>query len=243
MSIPASTARGRRTSARTDHGPTVSYVLPVRDCQQRVADDVMRTLDMLSDLVDATSELVVVDDGSRDATIEAIETLSQTYPQIRVVRHHRPRGMEAAGQSGLERSTGELVFIQETSGTVRSADMDRLLRLAKDESVVAARAESTTPPTHAPLLRRLKTWAGSAANVTGAPNGRPLPNAMPDRSSSAVNAGAAVQMIRRPHLNRLGTGGTTGASSGSMANAASVRRPKLTSQTIQTSRMERVSLY
>ena len=58
------------------------------------------------------------------------------------MRHSRPRGLEAAGQTGLERSTGEIVFIQETNATVRIEDMRRLLRMSEDKSVVAARAES-----------------------------------------------------------------------------------------------------
>ena len=101
------------------------------------------------------AEIIVVDDGSRDTTPEILDDMRSRYPQVRVARHSRPRGMEAAGQTGLDRATGELVFIQESNNSVRIEDLHRLLRMSEDESIVAARAESTPRPLSAPLMRRL----------------------------------------------------------------------------------------
>ena len=165
----------------------LSVVVPVRDAADAIGETLQRLLEHLTDLTEGPTELIVVDDGSRDATPEVLDELKQTFPQIRVLRHGTPRGLEAAGQTGLERATGDLVFIQETAGLMRIEDVRRLLRMAADPDVVAARAESHTPDPIDPLVRRLRAWA--------------------DQSDRQIKADAApspaVQMVRRPHLADL----------------------------------------
>ena len=121
--------------------------------------------------------------------MEVLAELKSRYPQVRIVRHSRPRGMQAAGQTGLERATGELVFIQETDTTVRIEDMRRLLQMSEDRSIVAARAESTPRPLSAALIRRLRAWGTNADQQV--------------ESQSVTVEKSSLQMIRRPHLQSL----------------------------------------
>ena len=167
----------------------LSVVLPVRDREHDVAARVERVLDALMGMTRDPAEVVVVDDGSRDATPEVLDDLSARYPQVRVIRHSRPRGMEAAGQTGLECATGDLVFIQESNTFVRIEDMQRLLKMSEDESVVAARAESTPKSLAPALLRRLRAWGTNADQQL-------------DVRSDQVES-SSLQMVRRPHLQTL----------------------------------------
>lgn len=167
----------------------MSVVLPVRDGEHRIAKRVEDVLDALSDMSREISEVVVVDDGSKDATPEVLDELKSRYPQVRVVRHSRPRGLEAAGQTGLERATGDLVFIQETDSMIRVEDMRSLLRMSEDESVVAARAESTPRPLSGALVRRLRAWGANADQQI--------------KTQGTTQHKSSLQMIRRPHLQTL----------------------------------------
>ena len=167
----------------------MSVVLPVRDGEHRIENHVVRVLEALSDMTRETTEVVVVDDGSKDSTSEVLDELKRRYPQVRVARHNRPRGMEAAGQTGLERATGDLVFIQETDSLVRVEDMRRLLQMSEDKSVVAARAETTPQPLSGALLRRLRAWGTKADQQI--------------KTKSAGMEKSSMQMIRRPHLHKL----------------------------------------
>ncbi len=169
--------------------PKVSVVLPVRDAESRIADEVKRILDALTDLSRHRCELIVVDDGSHDSTPEILTELVALYPQVRIARHGKPRGIEAAGQTGLEKATGEIVFIQEGNRAVRVEDMRRLFKMAEDESIVAARTESTPRPIGGALLRRLRAWGAAAAESLEAQN--------------QSNEATSLQMIRRPHLQHL----------------------------------------
>jgi len=169
--------------------PKVSVVLPIRNAEQRIVHEIERILDALVDLTSARSELIVVDDGSNDSTPELLDEVSSRFPQVRIARHAKPRGIETAGQTGLEKATGEIVFIQEDNRSVRLEDMRRLFRMADDETIVAARAESTPRPLSGAILRRMKAWGTQAAQH------------LEQQPVSLEPSG--LQMIRRPHLQRL----------------------------------------
>ncbi len=168
----------------------LSFVVPVRDGQHEIAFRVQCVHQAVCELTDRACELIVVDDGSRDATGEIVNRLIETHPRLRLVGHPRPRGLEAAGQTGLERATGEWVFIQETLGLIRLEDLRQLYRLANDPSVVAARTESRAEPVAPPLWRRLRQWGASRADpiVSQTPQATPV---------------AAIQFVRRSHLQTL----------------------------------------
>ncbi len=169
--------------------PKVSVVLPIRDAESRIEGEIKRILDALADLSSLRSEVIVVDDGSRDSTPEVLDEIVAKFPQVRIARHSKPRGIEAAGQTGLERATGEIVFIQEGNRPVRVEDMRRLFKMADDDSIVAARAESTPRPIGGALLRRLKAWGAAAAESL--------------ESEPQLGEPTSLQMIRRPHLQHL----------------------------------------
>jgi len=166
----------------------MSVVLPVRDSESQIGDRVVNVLDALADMSREAAEVIVVDDGSSDSTPEVLDEMKSRYPQVRVVRHSRPRGLEAAGQTGLERAMGDLVFIQETDAAVRIADLQRLLVMSDDESVVAARAESTPQAANGALMRRLRAWGT---------------NADQQLAVDPAESKSSIQMIRRPHLQQL----------------------------------------
>jgi glycosyltransferase involved in cell wall biosynthesis len=169
--------------------PNVSVVLPIRNAEQRIVAEIERVLDALADLTSGRSELIIVDDGSSDSTAELLDEVMARFPQVRVTRNSKPRGIETAGQTGLEKATSEIVFIQEDNRPMRLEDMRRLFRMADDETIVAARAESTPRPLSGAILRRLKAWGAHTAQQ------------LVEQPASLEPTG--LQMIRRPHLQRL----------------------------------------
>ncbi|MFH1033237.1 MAG: glycosyltransferase family 2 protein [Pseudomonadota bacterium] len=56
-------------------------------------------------------EIIVVDDGSADATAAIVEGLAG--PDLTLIRHGRNRGKGAAIRSGLARASGQVVIIQD----------------------------------------------------------------------------------------------------------------------------------
>jgi hypothetical protein len=120
---------------------TLSVVLSVHNAEKTLSRQVNRLLDMLPDLAQRF-ELLILDDGSTDHTEEVAHELAKDYPQLRVARHDQRRGSDAAVQTALDNTCGEILLLQDGKGTesFRSA----LRRYASQDS-----AERATPHQHA----------------------------------------------------------------------------------------------
>jgi len=93
---------------------SVSILLPVYNAESTLSDTVTDVLEVASDLSNCF-ELVIIDDGSADATSEVIDDLIHSYPQIRAVRHGEHLGPEAAIRTGLKHSTAEVILLRDTA--------------------------------------------------------------------------------------------------------------------------------
>ena len=92
-------------------------------------------------------EIIVVDDGSSDATAARAGDAGAT-----VVRHPYNKGNGAAVKTGIRRATGEFVLIVDGDGQHQAADAARIVsRLGEYDLVIGARSTGTQA-THARLL-------------------------------------------------------------------------------------------
>ena len=84
-------------------------------------------------------EIIVVDDGSGDATASHAESAG-----ARVVRHPYNKGNGAAVKSGIRAATGDYVLIVDGDGQHQPADAQRLVsRLGEYDLVIGARSRAT----------------------------------------------------------------------------------------------------
>lgn len=90
----------------------LTVLLPVQDAQATLAETVEEVLDATAALTDRF-ELLIIDDGSADATAEVGHELTRHYPQVRMIRHGKPLGRDAALRTGLSESRGEMVFVHD----------------------------------------------------------------------------------------------------------------------------------
>ena len=77
--------------------PAVTVVIPTHNRR----DLLMRTLRSVLDQEGITPDVIVVDDGGRDGTADAVRALQ--IPSVRVVRHEQGKGVSAARNAGLAR--------------------------------------------------------------------------------------------------------------------------------------------
>ena len=94
---------------------SLSVLLPVKNAQATLAKTVQEILDVAADLSEQF-ELLIIDDGSADATSEIATELTRNYPQVRAVCQGRSLGREAAIRSGLKQSRGDVVLLHEEKG-------------------------------------------------------------------------------------------------------------------------------
>ncbi len=85
--------------------PLVSVIIPVFNEAATVEQLIRRVRD-----VPIRKELIVIDDGSTDATVDVIAKLPE---DIRVLKHDRNRGKGAALRTGFAVATGSVLIVQD----------------------------------------------------------------------------------------------------------------------------------
>jgi glycosyltransferase involved in cell wall biosynthesis len=101
-------------------------------------------------------EVIVVNDGSRDATPELLDELARIYPQVRVVHHEVNRGYGGALRSGFAASTKEFVFYTDGDAQYDPAEMALLWeRMGDDVDLVNGYKISRSDPLHRVVIGRL----------------------------------------------------------------------------------------
>lgn len=117
--------------------PELSVVVPLYNEEANVAELGERLLGVLRAL-DGTWELVLVDDGSRDATLERLRVLQRADERVRIVALARNAGQHAAVLAGFSVARGEFVVTLDADLQNPPEEIPRLLDcFRKGHDVVA----------------------------------------------------------------------------------------------------------
>jgi glycosyltransferase involved in cell wall biosynthesis len=124
--------------------PSISVVLPAYNEEAVIAETVTRTDKALTDLGIADFEILVIDDGSSDATAARA---SGAGTHVRVVSHPRNRGYGGALRTGFDAATRDAVFLMDSDGQFDPSEISRLLALYGPDRVICGYR-----------IRRKDTW-------------------------------------------------------------------------------------
>jgi glycosyltransferase involved in cell wall biosynthesis len=72
-------------------------------------------------------EIVVVDDCSRDQSVEVVQQFIKDQPGVKLIRHEINRGKGAAVRTGIKSASGNVYLIQDADLELVPADIPRLL--------------------------------------------------------------------------------------------------------------------
>lgn len=106
---------------------SLSAIIRAQDAQATIVPLVSRLLEVLPELT-TRFDVVIVDDGSRDATVETAHELGLLYPQVHLVAHPSAWGPAAAMRSGLAHSAGHIVMYQDSARNLDATGLARLWR-------------------------------------------------------------------------------------------------------------------
>ncbi|HXI28563.1 MAG TPA: glycosyltransferase family 2 protein [Vicinamibacterales bacterium] len=98
------------TASRDEPLRTLSIVIPARDEEGSVGETVRHLHHELA-ARSIAHEIIVVDDGSADATAAVVRGLADSIPQLRLIRNDGPNGFGRAVVAGIDAATGDAVVI------------------------------------------------------------------------------------------------------------------------------------
>ncbi len=101
-------------------------------------------------------EIIVVDDGSTDATSAILDDLARLYPHVRVIHHPRNRGYGAALRTGFAAATKDLIAYTDGDAQYDPAELPVLwASLTPDADMVNGYKISRSDPWHRIVIGRM----------------------------------------------------------------------------------------
>lgn len=141
----------------TDQHPALSIVIPAYNEERRIGPTLTRVIEYL-DRRRAEYEVIVVDDGSRDATCELVREFAAARPRVRLLAQSANAGKGAAVRAGVLASRGRDVLFTDADLSTPIEELERLeaqLRGGADVAI-GSRAAPGDVERRQPLLRRIQ---------------------------------------------------------------------------------------
>ena len=127
--------------AYNDAGTIASLVIAARRTAQTLTSDF---------------EILVINDGSQDATAEIIDELARTYPEVRAIHHPKNRGYGGALRTGFREARKDFVFYTDGDAQYDPAELALLWpNLTDDVDLVNGYKISRSDPMHRVIIGRV----------------------------------------------------------------------------------------
>ena len=140
-------------SSGKPHG--LSFFFPAYNDGGTIASLVIRAVQVAGGLT-PDFEVIVVNDGSADATAQIIDELARTYPQVRAIHHSENRGYGAALRTGFASATKDLIAYTDGDAQYDPAEVELLWKhLTPDADMVNGYKISRSDPLHRIVIGRV----------------------------------------------------------------------------------------
>jgi glycosyltransferase involved in cell wall biosynthesis len=141
--------------AQSRNPPGLTVFFPAYNDSGTIASMVIRAVKAASELT-PDYEVIVVNDGSADATAEIADELARTYPRVRVVHHEANRGYGGALQTGFKSATKDWIFYTDGDAQYDPGELKLLWQqMSENADLVNGYKISRSDPLHRIVIGRI----------------------------------------------------------------------------------------
>lgn len=135
--------------------PSITAFFPAYNDGGTIGSLVVTTLHTLAELTD-DYEVIVVENGSTDYTVQLLEELATQYDHLRVLTHRESLGYGGALRVGFARATKELIFYTDGDAQYDPNELRLLLpKMQPGIDVVNGYKISRSDPLHRKIIGRI----------------------------------------------------------------------------------------
>lgn len=173
----------------------VSIVIPVHN----EAGNIQRLIEEISAVPTATAEfeIVVVDDGSDDHTLDVLRQLGRDHAHLRVLAHRRRCGQSTSLVHGVRAARGKTIVTLDGDGQNDPRDIPRLLATLNGNGI-----ENLRMVTGHRRQRRDTRWRRVSSRIANAVRRRLLRDDTPD-TGCGLKAFSREAFLRLPYFDHM----------------------------------------
>lgn len=141
--------------------PALSVVVPALNEEGNVGP-LVEQVEAAMQAAAVAAELIVVDDGSTDATLARLNALQRDRPWLRVLHRDRPQGQSAAMLAGIAAARGAFIATLDADMQNDPADLPLMLERLRDEGADMVQGDRSANRRDN-VVRRVASRIGRAA--------------------------------------------------------------------------------
>ncbi len=103
-----------------------TIITPAYNEEKRIAP-FLKDLSLFTSQYPEDFEIIVVDDGSQDHTIEIIQPFRDLFTDYKIISYHPNQGKGAAIQRGVFRSTSDQIIFMDADGATSPQEIPKML--------------------------------------------------------------------------------------------------------------------
>jgi glycosyltransferase involved in cell wall biosynthesis len=137
---------------------TLSIFFPFWNEEENIEAVIKKAIPVANKIADKW-EIIMIDDGSSDKTLEIARKLSKEDPRLIVAAHDRNRGYGAALKTGLLTAKYDLIVFNDGDGQFDLLEVEKFFeKMGNADMVIGYRKKRVDSPLRHVLMNMLKVW-------------------------------------------------------------------------------------
>lgn len=135
--------------------PSITAFFPAFNDAGTIGSMIVSVIETLEEVA-SDYEVIVVENGSTDYTVQVLESLAEHYPRLRIMTHREPLGYGGALQVGFASATKDLIFYTDGDAQYDPRELRLLLPALRDDiDIVNGWKIDRSDPFHRKIIGRV----------------------------------------------------------------------------------------